>query len=91
MPRNRAYKPIYKLVRFLYSAVHSLNLAALRIVAFLQLPARAFSATCTWVVRGLGGVVVIHAAIGAYGRGSRLAHYFTVAATLDKSLSSHCL
>jgi len=41
--------------------------------------------------RGLGGVVVIDAAIGAYGRGSRLAHYFTVAATLDKSLTSHCL
>ena len=40
---------------------------------------------------GLGGVVVIDAAIGAYGRGSRLAHYFTVAATLDKSLTSHCL
>jgi len=29
----------YKLVRFLYSAAHSLNLAALKIVAFLQLPA----------------------------------------------------
>jgi len=43
-------------------------------------------------LRGLGGVVVIDAAaIGAYGRGSRLAHYFTVAATLDKSLTSHCL
>ena len=42
-------------------------------------------------VRGLGGVVVIDAAIGAYGRGSRLTHYFTVAATLDKSLTSHCL
>ena len=42
-------------------------------------------------IRGLGGVVVIDAAIGAYGRGSRLAHYFTVAATLDKSLTSHCL
>ena len=41
--------------------------------------------------RGLGGVVVIDAAIGAHGRGSRLAHYFTVAATLDKSLTSHCL
>ena len=41
--------------------------------------------------RGLGGVVVIDAAIGAYGRGSRLAHYFTVAATLDKSLTFHCL
>ena len=40
---------------------------------------------------GLGGVVVIDAAIGAHGRGSRLAHYFTVAATLDKSLTSHCL
>ena len=39
----------------------------------------------------LGGVVVIDAAIGAYGRGSRLAHYFTVAATFDKSLTSHCL
>src|SRR6218665_1719792 len=40
---------------------------------------------------GLGGVVVIDAAIGVHGRGSRLAHYFTVAATLDKSLTSHCL
>src|SRR6218665_3709160 len=42
-------------------------------------------------LRGLGGVVVIDAAIGAHGRGSRLAHYFTVAATLDKSSTSHCL
>src|SRR6218665_1453319 len=42
-------------------------------------------------LRGLGGVVVIDAAIGAHGRDSRLAHYFTVAATLDKSLTSHCL
>ena len=41
--------------------------------------------------RGLGGVVVVDAAIGAYGRDSRLAHYFTVAATLDISLTSHCL
>ena len=41
--------------------------------------------------RGLGGVVVIDAAIGTHGRGSRPAHYFTVAATLDKSLTSHCL
>ena len=41
--------------------------------------------------RGLGGVVVIDAAIGAHGHGSRPAHYFTVAATLDKSLTSHCL
>ena len=41
--------------------------------------------------RGLGGVVVIDAAIGAHGRGSRPAHYFTVAATLEKSLTSHCL
>src|SRR6218665_3996778 len=41
--------------------------------------------------RGLGGVVMIDAAIGAHGRGSRPAHYFTVAATLDKSLTSHCL
>src|SRR6218665_1817056 len=41
--------------------------------------------------RGLGGVVVIDAAIGAHGRGSRLVHYLTVAATLDKSLTSHCL
>ena len=40
---------------------------------------------------GLGGVVVIDAAIGVHGRCSRLAHYFTVAATLDKSLTSHCL
>src|SRR6218665_561269 len=39
------------------------------------------------VLRGLGGVVVIDAAIGAHGCGSRLAHYFTVAATLDKYLS----
>src|SRR6218665_129149 len=38
----------YNLVRFLCNAVHSLNLAALKIVAFLQLPARAFSTT--WVV-----------------------------------------
>src|SRR6218665_283817 len=36
--------------------------------------------------RGLGGVVVIDAAIGVHGRGSRLGHHFTVAATLDKSL-----
>ena len=43
------------------------------------------------ITRGLGGVVVIDAAIGVHGRGSRLAHYFTVAATLDKSLTSHCL
>ena len=43
------------------------------------------------MLRGLGGVVVIDAAIGTHGRGSRLAHYFTVAATLDKSLTSHCL
>ena len=42
-------------------------------------------------LRGLGGVVVIDAAIGAHGRGSRPAHYLTVAATLDKSLTSHCL
>jgi len=41
--------------------------------------------------RGLGGVVVIDAPIGVHGRGSRLGHYFTVAATLDKSLTSHCL
>ena len=41
-------------------------------------------------LRGLGGVVVIDAAIGAHGRGSRPAHYLTVAATLDKSLTSHC-
>ena len=41
--------------------------------------------------RGLGGVVVIDAAIGAHGRGSRPVHYLTVAATLDKSLTSHCL
>ena len=45
----------------------------------------------TTPLRGLGGVVVIDAAIGAHGCGSRLAHYFTVAATLDKSLTSHCL
>src|SRR6218665_929755 len=42
-------------------------------------------------LRGLGGVVVIDAAIGAHGRGSRPVHYLTVAATLDKSLTSHCL
>jgi len=41
------------------------------------------------MIAGLGGVVVIDAAIG--GRGSRPAPYFTVAATLDKSLTSHCL
>jgi len=35
--------------------------------------------------------VVIDAAIGAHSRGSRPAHYLTVAATLDKSLTSHCL
>ena len=35
-------------------------------------------------VGGLGGVVVIDAAIGAHGCGSRPAHYLTVAATLDK-------
>ena len=42
------------------------------------------------VMRGLG-VVVIDAAIGAHGCGSRPTHYLTVAATLDKSLTSHCL
>ena len=42
-------------------------------------------------MRGLGGVVVIDAAIGARRRGSRPVHYLTVAATLDKSLTSHCL
>ena len=36
-------------------------------------------------IGGLGGVVVIDAAIGAHGQ------YFTVAATLDKSLTSHFL
>ena len=41
--------------------------------------------------RGLGGVVVIDAAIGARGRGSRPVYYLTVAATLDKSVTSHCL
>src|SRR6218665_4144662 len=41
--------------------------------------------------RGVGGVVVIDAAIGAHGCGSRPAHYLTVAATLYKSLTSHCL
>ena len=40
---------------------------------------------------GLGGKVVIDAAIGAHDRGSRAVHYLTVAATLDKSLTSHCL
>src|SRR6218665_957937 len=44
---------------------------------------------CIAIGGGLGGVVVIDAAIGVHGRGSRLAHYFTVAATLDKSLTSH--
>src|SRR6218665_832232 len=43
------------------------------------------------LLRGLGGVVVIDASIGEHGRGSRPAHYITVAATLDKSLTSHCL
>ena len=33
----------------------------------------------------------IDAAIGARGRGSRPVYYLTVAATLDKSLTSHCL
>ena len=42
-------------------------------------------------MRGLGGVVVIDAAIDAHGCGSRPVHYLTVAATLDKSLTSHCL
>jgi len=42
-------------------------------------------------LRGLGGVVVIDAAIGAHGRVSRPVHYLTVAATLDKSLTSHWL
>ena len=32
----------------------------------------------------------IEAAIGARGRGLRPVHYITVAATLDKSLTSHC-
>ena len=45
----------------------------------------------TMALGGLGGVVVIDAAIGAHGCGSRPAHYLTVAATLDKSLTSHCL
>ena len=44
-----------------------------------------------YVLRGLGGVVVIDAAIGAHGRSSRPVHYLTVAATLDKSFTSHCL
>jgi len=57
----------------------------------VQLQPLAFGFKQTLPRRGLGGVVVIYAAIGAYGRGSRLAHYFTVAATLDKSLTSHCL
>ena len=39
-------------------------------------------------VRGLGGVVVIDAAIDAHGRGSRPEHYLTVAATLDKPWTS---
>src|SRR6218665_1746552 len=43
------------------------------------------------IPRGLGGVVMIDAAIGAHRRGSRPVHYLTVAATLDKSLTSHCL
>jgi len=43
------------------------------------------------LTKGLGGEMVIDAAIGAHGRGSRPAHYFTVALTLDKSLTSHCL
>ena len=42
-------------------------------------------------VRQGSRVVVIDAAIGAHDRGSRPVHYFTVAATLDKSLTSHCL
>ena len=51
-----------------------------------------FSSSCYQThLGGLGGVVVIDAAIGVHGRGSRLTHYFTVAATLDKSLTSHCL
>ena len=33
----------------------------------------------------------IEAAIGARDRGSRPEHYLTIAATLDKSLTSHCL
>src|SRR6218665_520245 len=61
---------------------------------------KSFTRSCLWcfgvklrhsILEGLGGVVVIDAAIGAHGRGSRPAHYFTVAATLDKSLTSHCL
>ena len=44
-----------------------------------------FMHVCT---RGLGGVVVIDAAIGAHRRGSCPVHYLTVAATLDKSLTS---
>ena len=42
-------------------------------------------------LRGLGGVVGIDAAIGARGCGSRPVYYLTVARTLDKSLTSHCL
>jgi len=36
-------------------------------------------------------LIMIDAAIGAHGRGSRLVHYLTVAAPLDKSLTSHCM
>ena len=38
-------------------------------------------------MRGLGGVVVIDAAIGVHGRGSRLAHYFSDLGQVVKSLS----
>ena len=43
--------------------------------------------------KGLGGVGVIDAAIGAHSRGWRPAHYFTVAATLlfSPALSSRIL
>ena len=54
---------------------------------FLVKMGQQFQTECS----GLGGVVVIDAAIGAHGRGSRPVHYLTVAATLDKSLTSHCL
>src|SRR6218665_2636859 len=56
-------------------------------------PQRRFKAATKmfFVLRRVGGGVVIDAAIGAHGRGSRPVHYLTVAATLDKSLTSHCL
>ena|SRR6218665_1208423 len=82
---------------FIHSFIHSFNpdicIAPLQVHYYSEaLPTTVIdSVIITTPPRGLGGVVMIDAAIGAHGRGSRPAHYFTVAATLDKSLTSHCL